>query len=240
MRLVAAFAVAFAIPVLAQAETIVAPHPVPNDTWVYQLTREDKAGWRQTRDELSVARVTSTGIFVNSKQVGSTMPPRETVSAPDWSRVRSVNGKETLVNQPMSFPLSVGKAWTVEYSEDNPNRAHKNEHFKTTFKVTGWEDVTVPAGTFHALKIEGDGNWTATMAPAVNGAAATRVDAAGTTAVVQTQRQTATTSSGRLYKGFWYVPSIKRWVKSEEDYYDSNGVRNEHFVGELVSFTPGS
>jgi hypothetical protein len=41
--------------------------------------------------------------------------------------------------------------------------------------------------------------------------------------------------SGRLYKAFWYVPSIKRWVKSVEAYYTANGTRNQRFTSELVS-----
>jgi hypothetical protein len=49
------------------------------------------------------------------------------------------------------------------------------------------------------------------------------------------ERQT----SGRLYKAFWYVPEVKRWVKSVEEYYSSGGVRNERYTQELESFKPG-
>ena len=34
-------------------------------------------------------------------------------SGGDWSFVRNVNGKETTVNQPLAFPLSSGKTWTI-------------------------------------------------------------------------------------------------------------------------------
>jgi hypothetical protein len=44
--------------------------------------------------------------------------------------------------------------------------------------------------------------------------------------------------SGRTYKAFWYVPEVRRWVKSVEQYYGSGGVRNERYTGELESVKP--
>jgi hypothetical protein len=42
--------------------------------------------------------------------------------------------------------------------------------------------------------------------------------------------------SGRSYKAFWYVPGVKRWVKSDEEFFDANGVRNERYLDELASY----
>lgn len=242
MRLLPAFAAGvFAGVVLtvatAHAETIGAPKVVPGDSWVYQNTVEDKTGWHQSRVELTVERVSASGIAVDARQPGSTMPPTEQLQGPDWSRNRSVNGHDTTVNRPMSFPLNIGKSWTVEYSEDHPNRMHSNEHLKSVYKVTGWEDVTVPGGTFHALKIEADGEWTATLAPAAMAVAGSRVDGQGSTTVMQTNRTAAGPVSGRIYKVFWYVPSVKRWVKGVEEYYNGNGVRYQRFTSELLSLS---
>ncbi|HET6306035.1 MAG TPA: hypothetical protein VFG12_02540 [Rhodopila sp.] len=220
----------------AKAETIGAPHVTAGDTWTYQITVEDKTGWHQRRDETTVERAGPATIAVDVKQAGSTMPPKEQLTGADWSRTRSVNGHETTVNRPLAFPLSIGKTWTVEYAEEHPNRQHSNEHWKHVYKVTGWEDVTVPAGTFHALKIEADGEWTATVAPAVSAVGGARVDAQGSTTVVRTARTLPTTAAGRSYMAFWYVPAAKKWVKSVEEYYDSNGVRNQRFTSELISF----
>ena len=44
------------------------------------------------------------------------------------------------------------------------------------------------------------------------------------------------TVAGRTYKAFWYVPEVRRWVKSVEEYYGSGGVRNERYTDELESF----
>jgi hypothetical protein len=57
-----------------------------------------------------------------------------------------------------------------------------------------------------------------------------------TTMVTHAQKTTTTQVTGRLYKAFWYVPEIGRWVKSVEEYYGSNGVRNERYTSELESF----
>jgi hypothetical protein len=53
--------------------------------------------------------------------------------------------------------------------------------------------------------------------------------------VTQTQKTTATPVSGRTYKAFWYVPEVKRWVKSVEEYYAASGVRSERYTSELES-----
>ncbi len=221
----------------AQAETFDAPKLAANDSWTYQNTAETRAaGWRQTRTESTVTRAGSTSVSISNKTVGSTMPPKDLLAGADWSRSRSVNGHDIVVNRPFAFPLSVGKSWTVEYTETNPNRQHSSEHFRHVYKVVGWEDVTVPAGSFHALKIESDGEWSAVMAPAISGASGTRVDAQGATTVIQTGRTAATTVTGHAYKAFWYVPAVKRGVKSVEEYYDGNNVRYEHLMDELVSY----
>ena len=220
----------------AQAQTVAAPKLVAGDTWIVQRTVERGSGWQQTRLELSVAHAGAEMIAVSDKPSGSTMPPIEVLVGADWSRSRSVNGHQTVVNRPLSFPLSIGRTWVIDYTEVNPNRQHSSEHFRTPYKVTGWEDITVPAGTFHALKIEADGEWTATFAPSVSAVSGSRVDAQGSTTVVQTGRTTATTASGRTYKAFWYVPEVKRWVKSVEEYYNAGGVRTDRFTEELESY----
>jgi hypothetical protein len=61
----------------------------------------------------------------------------------------------------------------------------------------------------------------------------------GATVVTQVQNTSERNTSGRLYKAFWYVPEVKRWVKSVEEYYSSGGVRNERYAQELQSFKAG-
>lgn len=100
--------------VTAHADSLGTPQIATNDTWTYQRTTEDESGWHQTRIETAVLRSGVTSIALSEKPVGSTMPPVERLTGADWSRFRSVNGRETVVNRPLSFPLSVGKTSQVE------------------------------------------------------------------------------------------------------------------------------
>lgn len=225
---------------IAWSQPLDRPSVAVGDTWVYRSTTErGSSGWNQTDEEVKVTRVTPTAIFLATKAAGSTQPPKEMFVGPDWSRVRDVNGKETVVNRPLEFPLSDGKSWDVVYTEQNPNKNHKSETFNSHFSVVGYETVDVPAGKFRALKIESEGHWEAEIAPSqsvVQGAQSAQGDA---TMVTKVQSTTERKASGRLYKAFWYVPQVKRWVKSVEEYYSSSGVRNERYSEELESFKPG-
>jgi hypothetical protein len=196
---------------------------------------DDNKGWRQQRWEIRVDHLSGNMLAIETKQFGAQVAPGQRLVGADWSVQRDVNGKQTVVNRPFAFPLTEGKIWIVDYTQQNPNWDHLSEHFHNAYKVVGWEDVTVPAGTFHALKIEDDGTWDAVVAPSVNTLAGGRVDAQGSTAVAQANRVQAHAVSGRLYKAFWYAPSVKRWVKSVEEFYSASGQRNEAHTGQLVS-----
>jgi hypothetical protein len=110
------------------AQTVNAPIVKAGDTWTYKMTTETGAsGWNQTRDDTTVSRVTSSTIYYTVKASGSTQPPKELFAGLDWSRARDIDGKETVVNKPFSFPLTMGKAWEVHYTEPHPNKAHRSE-----------------------------------------------------------------------------------------------------------------
>ncbi|WP_254058621.1 hypothetical protein [Dyella sp. S184] len=218
------------------AETIDAPMVKAGDSWVYKVTVErGPQGWAQHNEDFSVAHADASTIFVSVKQSGSQQAPTEELAGADWSRSRDINGKQQVVSRPFAFPLEVGKKWELKYTEANPNPKHLSETLQTGYTVVGWEDVEVPAGKFKALKIEAEGNWTAVVAP-MNQASAQAVNTTGgSAALVQTNRVTPHTVSGRTYRAFWYVPSVKRLVKSVEESYSSNGIRSERFTYELVS-----
>lgn len=220
----------------AHAQTAPVPTLAVDDSWSYLSTIEIGTNWRQTHQQVSITHAGAGSVGISTKEVGSNAPARESLTNPDWSRTRSVNGHETVVNRPFAFPLTVGKSWTVEYTEDNPNRQHTSEHFRTPYKVVGWEDVTVTAGTFHALKIEADGEWSAAVSPAVSAVSGSRVDRQGSATIVQTNRTQPTVISGRTYHAFWYVPAVNRWVKSVEEYYSPTGSRTSSFKDELEAY----
>jgi hypothetical protein len=209
----------------------------PGDSWSYRSTTErGRAGWNQTHEDFTVTRVTGGTIFMSSKTSGSTQPPREFITGGDWSRVRDVNGKQTVVNRPFAFPLQQGKTWDIAYTEQNPNKQHKSETYETHYTVVGYETVEVPAGKFRAVKIEGNGEWHAEIAPQQTVVQGVQSAQGQTAMVTQASNTTERTASGRLYKAFWYVPEVKRWVKSVEEYYSSGGERNERYTSELESY----
>ncbi|QRN55705.1 hypothetical protein ISN74_01290 [Dyella caseinilytica] len=220
----------------AYAQSVEAPDLKAGDSWVVADTIEQGTqGWVHKNQDITVERIQSDGMLIATKEEGSNQPPIERITGLDWSRSRDINGKQEVVNRPFNFPLKPGKKWTVEYTELNPNQRHSSETLHCDYVVTGWEDVQVAAGSFKAIKVECDGQWTAVMAPAVAAGSRALVNANGVTTVTQTQRVTPRTFSGRLYDAFWYVPSQKRFVKSVEEYYSSNGVRSQRFSEELVS-----
>jgi hypothetical protein len=218
-----------------------APKLNAGDTWTYVNTIETAPnGWRQTHDQIVLLRTTSDHIYYETKQADATQPAKEVIAGIDWSRSRNVNGTETVVNQPLSFPLSVGKTWELKYTEAHPNVKHDSEALDMRFKVVGPESVNVPAGKFEAIKIEMEGEWTAQIAPvhsATSGIASNQTD---TTVVMQTRNATSVVATGRLYKAFWYVPETGRWVKSVEEYYGGNGERSQRYSSELESFKHAS
>ncbi len=221
----------------ALAQSVDKPVVKAGDTWTERLLHQQGLVGHGTHNVLTVVRADANEILLSIQEVGSTLPPRDQLVGADWSRFRNVDGKDTVVNRPFEFPLSPGKSWEVEYKDDHPtNRSHSSEQFKEKYTVTGWEDVTVPAGAFRALKVEAEGQWTAVIAPAAGVAAQTRSDAHGSTVVVQSNRVTPQTVTGRLYKAFWYVPSVKRWVKTDEEYFNTSGVQSEKDAEELESY----
>ena len=224
-------------PIIANAESIAAPKLVQGDTWTYIDTVETAPnGWVQTHNELVVDRATAEHVYFETKQAGASQPARQVVVGDDWSRARNVNGTETVVNRPLSFPLSVGKTWEVKYTEAHPNAQHDSETVDAHYKVVGSETVQVPAGKFDAIKIEAEGQWSAMTAPVHSASAGAVANETGSTVLLKTQNAQGKAVSGRLYKAFWYVPEIGRWVKSDEEYYNANDIRTQRVTSELESF----
>jgi hypothetical protein len=220
------------------AQTVGQPALQPQDTWRYLRTTETRPEiWRQVHFEGTVLRSSASTMLIQNREVDSPNPPREILIGQDWSNFRSLGGKETVVHRPFTFPLSVGKSWDLEFTDDHPNnKSHSSETRRLKYRVVGWEDVEVPAGKFKALKIEADGSWSGEIAPKTTAIAATQAAAQGTTAVAQTVKIRAETVTGRLYQAYWYAPEVKREVKSVEENYDTSGVRSARFTNELESY----
>jgi hypothetical protein len=206
----------------AAAQDLNLPTFTADDSWVYHQTVQQGDKQAEYDAEISVVRSDDQGLVVSVKAVGSTRPPVEAKFKPDWARFRSVNGVETLVGRPLAFPLALGKTWKVNYSENNPDPQHAREEVDITYEVGGWEDVTTPAGAFKALKIEGKGSWMA-ESPARG----------------QTNSDPSSgpeRATGQLYRVVWYVPEVKRWVKSRDETLTSTGQVTHREESDLKTF----
>lgn len=230
----AAFLLAFAPD--AYAAAVSQPTFTVNDSWSYHQFAQKKGAASDAHITVSVMRIGSDSIVVTTKTAENPDRVQSMMLGLDWSRRRSVNGRETTVDQPFSFPLEVGKTWRLEFTEQNPSPQKLRETDSLPYKVVGWEDITVPAGKFHALKIESEGRWTADVAPRVlNGALIARHGSA-LSQTTESQVVRGLRVSGRYYKCFWYAPEVKRWVKSTEENYSSNGSLSFAVRDELERF----
>ena len=224
---------------MATAESVIQPVFNEGDSWTYKVSTEKGQSWSQVRQEYKITRATEKNLFYSLKVIDSPNPVVNRISGIDWSVVRDVNGKETTVNQPLNFPLSVGKGWKVKYTELNPssNKTHKSEEWIHNYKVIKLESIRVPAGEFMAYKIEDDGEWIAQI-NASSGVSQGAVNNPGNiTMVTQIQKNDSRTATGKVYKAFWYAPEVKRWVKAIEEYYGNGGTMNERYTSELESFS---
>lgn len=87
----------------------------------------------------------------------------------------------------LQLPVAVGDRWDSAYRYDNPQCGPTQS--KLSFKAVAWEDITLPAGVFHALRVESSGQWR-------SGCGADR----------QTHKQ-------------WYVPGLAVPVRQEDVQY---------------------
>ncbi|AJG24214.1 hypothetical protein RR42_s2632 [Cupriavidus basilensis] len=223
----------------ASAQSVEQPAFKEGDSWTMHLKNQFQNG--ETRERSFVSALVRSGgdsILVSTKPVDSSLPPKEILLGLDWSQARSINGHMQVVNKPLSFPMKIGKTWTVSYDEEHPNPTIKQRHTQMQYKVIGWEDISVPAGKFHALKIETDGTWYLEFQPTPSAAAAVaKVDQNGSSVTMQSQKPTTPDpATGRIYRAYWYVPSVKRAVKIIEEQYNSGGGLSNRDTVELESY----
>jgi len=216
------------------------------DKWIFSVTEAKNTNGVMSSTnhkwENSVTRAGSHSFTLSAKTTDSNLPPKELSRNSDWGVTSSVNGESIVISKPYDFPLKDGKSWKIEYTMNNPDAKVRSEKISKQYTVIGWEDITVPAGKFHALKVEMEGDWHKEFAPvgpsAVSSASS---NANGSVGVVKTQNAgTPNPASGKLYQAFWYVPEIKNHVKAIFEDYQAGGALNRRTTEELESFVPAA
>jgi hypothetical protein len=209
-----------------------------DDTWGYQVTVDNGKDKAIVHFSLKVVQIYEAGVSIHSQRNDETNRSGEKLFNSDLSFSRNIAGKQTVVDQPFNFPLEVGKQWHLEFAEEKFDAKTKLRTTALHYRAAGWETITVPAGNFEALKIVVDGAWRKELLPGPNVTSSTVVAGEQGVSVRMDAKKPdlhPATSSGRLFRTYWYVPSIKREVKSIEEDYSSEGQLHRRETSELES-----
>jgi hypothetical protein len=161
---------------------VLRPKVKVGDRWTYRLTdlRSVKVY------EMKVTFVGQDAIEAVSTVQGSGKEI-DTTWTREWNAVNDrLTGSFFPDNGVLRFPLKPGLRYSSQYEVARP-RARESFRAKNALEVSvvGWEEVTVPAGTFRALKVDAPGTYERLDAP----------------------------FSGPMHIALWYAPEVRRWVK---------------------------
>lgn len=166
------------------------------DAWNGRELRTSELELVDVRGDQLVVRVTS--------PAGAT--PRTAYFTKQWQPCRTLQNSERAVcTGSFKFPMQIGNKHSYEKLPWSNGQGHSS----ADCEVVGEEKVSVPAGSFDAVKIECSGFW---------------------------NRVYGGTYSGRQKETVWYAPSVSRLVKSEFHNYDSNGKLDTRELMELAEF----
>jgi hypothetical protein len=196
----------------APAGSVEAPAIKVGDTWTF-----DKIdGLKNVKDSTSVTVVTA----VTDSEIRADQTRSDTGAVTKVTRNKSLNlmvvematGKalEDPFYPSFAFPLQAGKTWESEVTRTRTYESDRKVVAKLTGKVVGWEKVTVPAGTFDAMKIEVKGF--------TNGQN------------LRGRWSTQTTDT------IWYAPAVKSHVKWLFEDVNSTSTYKNTELYELVSY----
>jgi len=232
-----ALALAPVMALAAEPAVVSAPALQAGDTWVFDRAREQgTAGFAQRRVDLTIERLGTDTMQVGIKNDGAPTGFEDHMLGLDWSQRRLIGSQQEVTGRPFAFPMKVGSTWTTDFVDNRQIGLRTSAHFHVTYKVVGWEDVTVPAGTFHALKIEANGIVDATVKASTTAVAGGAVTSSGGTAISQVKKTPAGIVHSITYGVQYYVPEIKYYVKSIQEEYNSENVRTVRDTDSLVSF----
>jgi len=148
-----------AAPALAQSAppaSVEAPSIKVGDMWTFDKTD----GLKNVKDSTFVAVVTA----VTDSEIRTDRTRTDNGAVTKVTRnknfnlmvMETANGKaiEDPFYPSFAFPLEIGKTWSGEVTRTRTYESDRKVVAKLTGKVLAWEKITVPAGTFDAMKIE--------------------------------------------------------------------------------------
>ena len=187
------------------------PKHVIGDTYVTEVLDVVDFKKGNTTERHLISADTSK-IVVQSKSLsGKKGTIRNLEYTPEWNLISTTNpdGESLEYTPPLKyfeFPLYPGKEWAQTSIETNSKTANKRS-FTLRAKVGEWETVTVPAGTFNAIKI-----------------------------IISTElldQASGFKSTGTDIS--WYVPELRKSVKSETFSQKQDGSEDKQVI-QLVKY----
>ena len=164
-------------------------HPVRSGRPVVALVRQTEL------DEQRDVRVVQPVVHKLSGTAGGHQPQGtdkeiDATFTAEWNAVSSPNSGIFDPDQGLlHFPLRPGDTHEARYDVRFPRQGAYEVKQDRRVTVVGWEDVKVPAGTFHALRVESEGSFY-------------RIDL---------------NVRGQVKEVMWYAPQAKRYVKWSYD-----------------------
>lgn len=141
------------IPSIAFAQTLAErPEWLLGENWTFHEKNIKTGGLLIYRHEMQY-KDGAVYVLREDSDNGTSKKQQTVRRSPDLNRLRTVSG-QVQDSGWFIFPLAAGKTWQVTERWTN-NQGYD----EVTFKVIGKEKITVPAGTFDAIKIEGAGFW---------------------------------------------------------------------------------
>lgn len=172
----------------ANDESVRAPRVKPGDCWSYRAVGINNRGPIIEYEECVTFVDRGKNVILAVVRVKDDAREIDTSYTTYWWPRTTVNG--TIITypkgqEPLKWPLRIGD--TASHWHEFRRALLGPNTGKTTYntKVVGWEEVTVPAGKFRALKIEDHGS-------------VERYDVKQAFPVLRV---------------FWYVPEVNRYVK---------------------------
>lgn len=173
-------------------------------SWVFHISSRYQGRDGNTDVQWTLLYPNSQGGWVFARGVPDSRLPPNSVKQITGVTDTSWNGRDDSYNTvnpgvPIMFPTFVGKTWTTEA----PSIANRGRSV-CNFEARGWTKVTVPAGTFRALKIEKECTTFSVIVKAGNASAPSN------------QLEEAVKSTVRVTD--WYVPEVQNFVREVIDF----------------------
>jgi hypothetical protein len=173
------------------ATSVSMPNTKPGDTYIFESLHLDNPKLSNTTERKVVSVSDGKLVLAYKNPKSESAKARIVQFTPEWNLIssRNLDGSGFDYSPPLKyfeFPLCPGKTWRQTSRETNIKSGEVREH---TFSATvgDWENISVTAGTFRALRI--------TIQKEL-------LDSTGE------KKSTGTEIS-------WYVPDIRRSVKTE-------------------------